>query len=336
MGGGSYSANTYAQQTQAKIKAGTNFGYSRTMSSAPASARKAHPDLDPKKVAGPASPYAGKVMRESRDSVEHPNSVPIALVFDDTGSMGQDAYTVQKKLGSIYGMLLRKGYVEDPQLLTAVYADAITDTVPLQVAQFESDNRIDDSLDKVFIEGNGGGNGGESQALGWYYLAYHTATDAWEKRQKKGYAFFIADEVSHQITADQVRRVVGDGEPLGDIALPALAKTLQEKWEVYVLVLNNMTARMQGSVEFYTKHFGKDNVLVLETSDAVAETVAAVIGLREGTVDADDVEDDLIEAGTDLTSIKAALKATKDIALRNGTTAGGTVSVSTGAGATRL
>lgn len=336
MGGGNWNINNYARNTQQKINTGTNFGYSNQTRSQSQTNWKAHEDLDPKKVAGPGSPLAGQIVRESRDNAEHPNSVPIAVIFDETGSMGQDASRVQSKLANLFGLLLRKGYVEDPQILTGAYGDARTDRVPLQVSQFESDNRVDEALDKLFIEGNGGGNGGESQALAWYYLAHHTATDAWEKRGKKGYAFLIADEITHELTAQEIQNFIGDGEPQGKFDLASLAKTLQEKWEVFILVNNNYAAQGQGSVKFYQKYFGEKNVLVLETAESVTETIGIVIGVQEGNVDIEEAEEDLKEIGTTDVALQGAVKATAHLANLARTKATGNLAIDTGKGATRL
>jgi len=187
MGLGSWSASSYSKSTASKIASGTTFGYDSTARST--GLYKAHESLDPT-----VKNADGKQIRESRDSVDHPNSVPIVVGFDATGSMGSVPRVVQKKLSGLFGLLTRKGYVEDPQISITAYGDAECDRVPLQISQFESDNKIDDNLDNLFLEGGGGGNGGETASLLWYYLINHTATDAWDKRGKKGYLFVIADE----------------------------------------------------------------------------------------------------------------------------------------------
>lgn len=309
MGGGSWDANTYQATTRAKIDSGTSFAYSSATYTRPRSEWKVHEDLDPQKVNGPTSPLAGQNIRESRDNDEHPTSTPVAVFFDETGSMGMTPRVLQTKLTELFGLLLRKGYIEHPQIMMGAYGDAECDRVPLQASQFESDNRIDDALDNLFLEGNGGGNGGESQALTWYFTAYHTATDAWEKRQKKGYAFFIGDEWTHEPTAAQVRQYVGDGEPLGSLKREDLAKALLEKWEAYVFVIDNASARMQDSVNKYTEIFGKDRVLVVESEEAIAETIAMMIGMTEGVIDLDDGVEDLKEIGASDSSIRQATTA---------------------------
>jgi hypothetical protein len=95
-------------------------------------------------------------MRESRDCAEHPRSLAIAVLFDVTGSMGAVPRVLQAKLPQLLGLLLRKGYAADPQIMFGAIGDASCDGAPLQVGQFESDNRMDDDLGRILLEGGGG------------------------------------------------------------------------------------------------------------------------------------------------------------------------------------
>ena len=319
MGGGAWSADAYMAATGAKVRSGSAFGYTSATRSAGRSAWKAHESLDPKIVAGDTSAFAGQTVRESRDNDEHPNSTPISVIFDATGSMGTVPRVVQEKLAGLFSLLLRKNYVEDPQIMIGAYGDAFCDAVPLQISQFESDNRIDENLDNLFLEGGGGGNGGETATLAWYYLAHHTSTDSFEKRGKKGYAFFVADEVALDLENAHVTQHIGDGQPLSSLTAKALAKALQEKWEVFILLIDNTSAHLQGSEKFYTSLFGKHNVLIIEDPASIAETIALALGASEGTLDLEDAKDDLKEIGTGADAAKSAIKA---VATLRGATTG--------------
>lgn len=302
MGGGAWSAATYAAVTGAKTRSGTTFGYDSTVRST--GVYKVHESLDPSKTNA-----AGLNIRESRDSTEHPNSLPIIVSFDSTGSMGSVPRVAQQKLTTLFKLLIDKNYAKDPQIAVATYGDVTCDRVPLQFAQFESDNRIDDNLDNMFLEGGGGGNGGETSNLLLYYAATHTVTDSFEKRNKKGHLFIIADEVQVPITARHIKDVIGDGEPLlEDISIEGIAKAVTEKWNVWILLIDNMSAQMQRSHEFYTKLFGVKNVLNVEDPNNIAETIAAVIGYQEGT-DIATIEDDLRSAA----GKEIALKVSKSL-----------------------
>jgi hypothetical protein len=316
MGGGSWSTASYAASTARKIDSGTTFGYDRTVRST--GIRKAHESLDPTKKNA-----AGLNIRESRDSVEHPNSVPIVVGLDVTGSMSSVPRTVQQKLTGLFGLLIRKGYVEDPQIMVSAYGDAFTDSVPLQVSQFESDNRTDDNLDNLFLEGNGGGNNGETQTLLWYYLNNHVVTDAWDKRGKKGYLFVIADEKALDIHPEHVKKFIGTEEPAGKLTAEYLAKEVQKKWEVVILLVDNMSAKSQRSEEFYTKLFGRNNVLILENPDTISETIGAALGVLENEdIDDNELEADLLDEGA---STAIAGKTVKAVARLNRSGGGKTV-----------
>jgi len=293
MGYGTYSTRAYAATTGAKIASGSTFGYDRTARST--GRYEAHDSLDPKKLNA-----EGKNLRESRDGADHPNAVPIVVGFDSTGSMANTPRIVQEKLANLFGLLLRKGYVEDPQISIATYGDAYCDRVPLQISQFESDNKIDDNLDNLLLEGGGGGNGGETATLLWYYLNNHVATDAWDKRGKKGYLFLIADEVALDLRPDQITKFVGATEApaASELTAEKLASKLQEKWEVFVLLLDNLSAHSQGSKKFYENLFGAKNLIILENDETVSETIGAVLGRMENDdLDDDELIDDLVSEG---------------------------------------
>ncbi|MCB0184778.1 MAG: hypothetical protein KDE31_10955, partial [Caldilineaceae bacterium] len=115
---------------------------------------RVHPQMDP---------YCAT--RQSRDSVAHPESVAIAVIFDVTGSMGTVPRILQTKLGKLMRLLTERGYLAHPQVLFGAVGDAYTDSVPLQIGQFESGLEMDDDLSKIYLEGGGGGQVHESYEL---------------------------------------------------------------------------------------------------------------------------------------------------------------------------
>src|ERR1700760_193112 len=180
MGSGRWSADVY--ETAARLR-----GRKSAFSYSDSGAHTVHPSLDPFDV--------GK--RESRDSAEHPQSLAISVLFDVTGSMGSVPRKLQQKLPQLHGLLKQKDYVRDPQLMFGAIGDATCDQAPLQVGQFESDNRMDKDLERILLEGGGGGQKTESYELAMYFMARHTVTDCFEKRGKRGYLFVIGDEMPY-------------------------------------------------------------------------------------------------------------------------------------------
>src|SRR5437763_15279679 len=60
----------------------------------------------------------GVQVRESRDSAVHPDGHAVAVLFDVTGSMQEVPRILQANLPQLMGLLVRKRYLEHPQILT--------------------------------------------------------------------------------------------------------------------------------------------------------------------------------------------------------------------------
>lgn len=185
--------------------------------------RKAHNSMNPN----------GVDFREARDSEVHPNSFPIILGLDVTGSMGHIPHDLIKDgLPKLMGGIIQNG-VPDASLLFLGIGDHECDSYPLQVGQFESgDDELDMWLTRTYIESGGGGNAGESYLLAWYFAAFHTKTDAYEKRNQKGILVTIGDEPNLKtLPASAVREIMGSGQQTFTQA--ELLAAAQKKYEVF-------------------------------------------------------------------------------------------------------
>jgi hypothetical protein len=276
MGSGKWSTNVYDEHARYLSSSGKGaFDYSDGMHRAGMSTWSVHDTLNPMKVN----------FRESRDSDEHPDSTSIAVMFDVTGSMGSIPVILQKKLPELLGLLLRKGYVLDPQILFGAIGDATCDRVPLQVGQFESDNRMDQNLENIFLEGGGGGQRTESYELAMYFISRHTDIDCWNKHGRKGYLFIIGDEMAYDaVSHREVGAVIGDGLQQ-DIRTAEIVKELRERYHVFYILPQGASYGGDSTIlGFWRKLLGQ-NVLELEDPEAVCETIALTIGMTEGTID---------------------------------------------------
>lgn len=290
MGSGAWSDSTYRSAAAFRRSAGDDdFGYTAATRSRPQREWRADPALDPKGVG----------LRESRDSAEHPRSTPIVVLFDVTGSMGQVPRIVQAKMSGLLGLLERQGYVSDPQIMFGAIGDADSDRVPLQVGQFESDNRMDDQLRSIFLEGNGGGQKSESYELAAYFVERHTATDHWDRRGRKGYLFVIGDELNkRRLEARHVRRVIGD-TVLRDLAVEDVWAQVQERWETFYVLPRQTAYYDDPQVNEHWRALLGERLLRLEDPAAVAELIATTIGLLEDSVDLDEGLANLTAIGSD-------------------------------------
>jgi hypothetical protein len=283
MGSGIWSTDVYsAAESYRAAKGDSAFAYSDS------GARTVHDDLDP----------LGVAVRESRDSAEHPNTLAVAVLFDVTGSMGGVPRTLQTKLPDLLGLLLRKGYATDPQILFGAIGDATCDRAPLQVGQFESDNRMDEHLGKILLEGGGGGQKSESYELAMYFMARHTAIDCFEKRGRRGYLFIIGDELPYpKVKRREVGKVVGD-RLRQDIPTRDLVTELTRVYDVYYILPAGTSYAGDDQVLAAWRELLGQNVLELDDLDAVCEIIALTVGLGEDAIGLQEGLDDLDELGS--------------------------------------
>jgi hypothetical protein len=227
----------------------------------------------------------GIQVRESRDSVQHPNSFAIILGLDVTGSMGSvPHFLVKEGLPHIMDKIIQN-QEPDPQLLFLGIGDHECDSSPLQVGQFESsDELLDKWLTDVYLEGGGGGNAGESYLLAWYFAAQHTAIDCFEKRQRKGLLFTIGDEPClTSLPKTVVRKLMGEGQ-FEDYTAAKLLEKAREKYEVYHIHVKETASGSRQEVINGWKQLIADNLLIANRSTDIANVITeAVLKHRVGT-----------------------------------------------------
>lgn len=268
MGGSNWSNDHYTTRSATRASQGISaFDYTAKINSGTIAA-SCHKDLNP---------YG--VVRESRDSAAHPESNAVMVWFDVTGSMGQIPVLLQQKLPKLLGLLLRKGYLTDPQVCFGAIGDVRSDKVPLQCGQFESGNEMDDDLSKIYLEGNGGGNNGESYELAMYFALNKTSIDCMEKRGKKGYLFIIGDEpLRTEVRREDILSVIGDRTE--STTTENLVNLLNDKYETFILVPRQQR-RDSSVMQSWTRFFG-ERVVNVENLDEIAEAIAGLIGMCEG------------------------------------------------------
>lgn len=163
------------------------------------------------------------------------NDTPIVVALDVTRSRGEDTKLVYDKLPMFLGQMMMKNYVPGPAISFAAIGDATDgDRAPLQVGQFEADNRLDDVLSRIWIEEGGGGTGQESYELAAYF---YNRTHLVQNRDtgKKAYCFFIGDEGFYPfVNKQQVQDIIGETIP-EDIPSVEIFRQLQERFHVFFI-----------------------------------------------------------------------------------------------------
>lgn len=266
MGSGSFDASAYRSFSASTRGKTTDDIYS---------ASSINKNLDPK----------GIRLRESRDSADNPKSTPIIIAIDVTGSMGIIADVLAREgLGTLFTEILKSEPITDPHLMFMAVGDANYDSAPLQVSQFEADNRIVEQLTQIYLEHGGGGNSFESYNLPWYFASAHTEHDSLKKRGKRGYLFTVGDEEAPKtLTKDQIKRFIGDNLER-EISSDEMLADAQRAYDVFHIIIEEGShAKAQPAAVWnsWTKMLGQ-HVVKLADHKKLSETIVGIIEVSEG------------------------------------------------------
>ena len=273
MGSGAFTTSSFVNYSVSKKRAVDSSGVVVTDNLQDFYGQRAmHKDLNPYKV-----------VRECCDSEEHPNTIPVIIGLDVTGSMGGACVKTAQNLNTIITSLYDE--FEDVEFMIMGIGDLSYDHAPIQVSQFESDIRIAEHLDNVYMEHGGGGNGFESYTAAWYFGLYHTALDCW-KRGKKGIIITMGDEpLNPYLPKEKLNKVLGDHVE-ADVETKDLYQLAKEKFDIYHIAINDKDdcyKRYKDRVDkSFSKVLGED--FKIATLDELPKTIVDCIKDSVGDV----------------------------------------------------
>ena len=217
-------------------------------------------------------------IRECVDSEEHPNAFPIIIGLDVTGSMGRIPYElITNSLPQIMKKIMDEG-VKDPQVCFLGIGDSRCDNAPLQVGQFESsDELMEKWLKLVYLEGHGGGNGGEDYGLAWYFAARCTSVDSFKKHGRKGVVITIGDEPVHMtISRNAIKELFGSTE--ANVNIIDLLNEARSEWDIYHINVPDYSGRKALTKSCWNELL-QDKVIHIEadTKEAIADGIVGAI-----------------------------------------------------------
>jgi hypothetical protein len=197
--------------------------------------------------------------------------------------MGMLAHEIASNaLGKVMEEIYNRKPVPDPQIMFMANGDVKCDRYPLQVSQFESSNVLVAQLEKIYLEGGGGGNGGESYDLPWYFAAKHTVTDSMEKRDVKGFLFTIGDECpGHGLTAEDIAEFIGDFVEV-NYRTQDLLRMAEQQYEVFHIILDLEDHACDSSAIASWKELLGERALVLDNLDKLGEVIVSTIQVMCG------------------------------------------------------
>lgn len=265
MGGGSFTLRDFASYSTSMCKC-YNAATNRIDSNQVFTAKHIKEVLNPKNTC-----------RECCNSKEHPNTIPVILALDVTGSMGEACTETASALGTIMTTLYDK--YKDIEFCVMGIGDFECDDAPLQVSQYESDIRIAQRIDDIYMEHGGGGNGYESYTAAWYYGLYHTKLDSFDKQGRKGIIITMGDEpLNPDLPIGRLKQVLGIKE-VGEVNTEKLYKKALEKFNIYHISIdspNSSYAWHQDRIESTWNPLLKENAKV-STIDNLANRIVECI-----------------------------------------------------------
>jgi len=231
MGGGSYSFDVAREVRSSSASRAFDYQGYTGASQGPAAQREVHPLLN--------------VYGRTRECM---NDQCVVVAMDVTRSRGEDAKVVYQKLPTLIGWLEMQGYLPGAAISLCAIGDATVDKAPIQVSQWERDNRLDEALGKFWLEEGGGGTGEESYELAAYYFAHRTRIRINEEG-KKGYFFFIGDEGFYpKVSRDAAKRFLGVDLP-ADLPSDEVFRELQKRFHVFFIYPKKTLAERRADID---------------------------------------------------------------------------------------
>lgn len=271
MGGGSYSAKDW--NTFSKSRA-----YSDPKTTTKDIYKKSSLDkmLDPKEWK----------IRESVDGPDNPQSTPVVIGLDVTGSMSPVLDSIARKgLKTICEEIYNRKPVTNPHICTLGIGDMECDDAPFQATQFEADVRIFEQLEKLYLESGGGGNDHESYILAWYFAKYRTKTDSFSKRGKKGFIFTIGDEeITPVITEYDLKHHLGETQTRTFLA-QELFELVSAEWNIYHIIIkegNHASRCLDAVKKSWENVIGIQKTIVTEDHTKIAEIIVSILEMMAG------------------------------------------------------
>lgn len=215
---------------------------------------------------------------------------PVVYAFDVTGSMGNLPRIIYDKMPLIAGQIVECGYLQDPEVGLAAVGDILSDRAPIQIADFSIIRKLDDWLQRIWLEGNGGGQAQES----YEYTAYYYARMCDLTKAQTPFFIFTGDEGYRDTLykGDLERHFGGKHENVE--ALEIFAE-LKKKFLGNVFLIHRKYSGSENDkiVAQWEKALGKDWVVPLGSDQAIADVTLGVFALRTGVRTLDSYLEDL-------------------------------------------
>jgi hypothetical protein len=211
---------------------------------------------------------------------------PLVIACDVTGSMGEWPAVIFSKLPYLEHEAIE--YLgDDCEISFAAVGDVFSDSYPLQVQEFAKGTGLKTALEKLVIEGNGGGQSMESYDVAAVYYA-----EACEMPNaiRKPIFIFIGDEGIYSfVDSLKVEELTGIKVPSKTGPAKVFGQ-LREKFAVYAIrkpygcSSDNPSAQEQQIQKQWGELLGEDHVLSLPDAARVVDVIFGILAKETGKV----------------------------------------------------
>jgi hypothetical protein len=215
--------------------------------------------------------------------------IPLVIVSDITGSMGDDPKVFFSKLG--YLDLEGQEYLgKDMEICFGATGDANSDNYPVQIRPPAKGLNMKKALKELIIEGNGGGQVMETYEL---IALYFDRLAEMPNAVRKGILIFIGDEAPYPfIDAGQAKDLLGI-KIEGRLSTKDVFESLKNNWAVYLIRrpygnsgnVDTMDPTNKKIYKVWADLLGEDHITTLPNADRVVDIIFGILGEETGKFD---------------------------------------------------
>lgn len=210
----------------------------------------------------------------------HGPAHPTVDFTDGTGSMGQNIEKALLAMERMDAMMRGMRGRYQTYLAYGVVQDVVDPHPVVQMAQWESDERIAEHIRKL-VPDMGGDDDTEDYDLALAYLMLGTYTDIFHLYGLKGMARITGDEIGRGfVTAEKVKKHLGL-ELQGEMRTSAICQQLLERWHLYYVQVSRGSTRRDRTTRWWEEQLGASRVIIVPDSNYLAEVWAGLTYVTE-------------------------------------------------------
>ena len=214
------------------------------------------------------------------ESISTDSDAPLMILCDVTGSMGDWPATIFSKLP--YLDLEGKEYLgPNMEISFAAIGDAHSDQYPIQVRGFNKGTELKNELEKLVIEGNGGGQSSESYEL----TALYYARNANMPNAARPIMIIIGDEGFYDTITKAHAKFAHVSLQDSHLNTKELFRELQEKFSVYLIRKPYDSGGEATIQKRWEELIGEEHIAMLPSADRVVDVIFGILAQEKNRVD---------------------------------------------------